>query len=124
MKKFLLILNIVLFCSFTIGTEMSEIVNAIKSGNAKNISTFFDNTVEINVQGIKGSYSKSQAQVILNDFFAAHKAQSFTVLHSGTSGAAQYCIGNLKTRKCNFRTTLTLRQKAEKQILEAIKFEL
>jgi hypothetical protein len=123
MKKLLLILNIFLLCSFTTGSEMSEIVNAIKTGNAKNISTFFDNTVDINVKGNKGSFSKSQAQVILNEFFATNKAQSFTVIHTGTSGASQFCIGKLKTQKGNFRTTLTLIQKANKQILQAIKFE-
>lgn len=124
MKKiFTILAAFVALSSFTIITGLNDVVNAIKSGNAASVSKYFDNTVEITVNGKSSNYSKTQGEVVLRDFFANNAVKSFTVLHQGQSGGAEFCIGNLVTSNGNFRTTLNLKQKGDKQTLQEIKFE-
>lgn len=124
MKKiFIILAAFVALSSFTIITGLNDVVNAIKSGNAASISKYFDNTVEITVNGKSSNYSKTQGEVVLRDFFANNAVKSFTLLHQGQSGGAEFCIGTLVTSNGNFRTTLNLKQKGDKQTLQEIKFE-
>ena len=124
MKKiFTILAAFVALSSFIIITGLNDVVNAIKSGNAASVSKYFDNTVEITVNGKSSNYSKSQGEVVLRDFFANNAVKSFTLLHQGQSGGAEFCIGTLVTSNGNFRTTLNLKQKGDKQTLQEIKFE-
>lgn len=124
MKKiFTILAAFVALSSFTIITGLNDVVNAIKSGNAASVSKYFDNTVEITVNGKSSNYSKTQGEVVLRDFFANNAVKSFTLLHQGQSGGAEFCIGTLVTSNGNFRTTLNLKQKGDKQTLQEIKFE-
>jgi len=123
MKKIFTILATVFALSFTTFTGLNDVINAIKTGNAVSVSKYFDNTVEITVNGKSSNYSKTQGEVVLRDFFANNAVKSFTVLHQGQSGGSEFCIGTLITSNGNYRTTLNLKQKGDKQSLQEIKFE-
>ncbi len=124
MKKFFTILaSVFALSSFTIPASLTDVVNAIKSGNAASVSKYFDNTVEITINSKSTNYSKGQAEVVLRDFFANNTVKSFSVLHQGESGGSEFCIGTLSTSNGSYRTTLNLKQKGEKQTLQEIKFE-
>ena len=124
MKKiFIILAAFVTMSSFTIIVGLNDVVNAIKAGNAVSVSKYFDNTVEITVNGKSSNYSKAQAEVVLRDFFTNNAVKSFIVLHQGESGGSEFCIGNLSTSNGTYRTTLNLKQKGDKQTLQEIKFE-
>lgn len=124
MKNFFTILAaFVALSSFTILIGLTDVINGIKAGNAAAVAKYFDNTVEITLPGKSNNYSKSQGEVVLRDFFANNEVKSFTILHQGESGGAQFCIGTLVTNNGNYRTTLNLKQKGDKQTLQEIKFE-
>ncbi len=124
MKKiFTICAAFVALSSFTIIIGLNDVVNAIKSGNAAAVAKYFDNTVEITVNGKSTNYSKAQGEVVLRDFFATNAVKSFLILHQGESGGSEFCIGTLGTSNGNYRTTLNLKQKGDKQTLQEIKFE-
>ena len=124
MKKiFTILAAFVAFSSFTINTSINDVVNSIKAGNAAAVSKYFDNTVEITINGKSTNYSKAQGEVVLRDFFSNNTVKSFSVLHKGESGGSEFCIGTLVTSNGNYRTTLNLKQKGDKQTLQEIKFE-
>lgn len=124
MKKiFTIIAAFVVLSSFTIIAGIKDVVTAIKAGNAASISRYFDNTVEITINGKSTNYSKAQGEVVLRDFFANNAVKSFSVLHQGESGGSEFCIGTLTTSNGSYRTTLNLKQKGDKQTLQEIKFE-
>lgn len=124
MKKiFTILAAFVAFSSFTINTGINDVVNSIKAGNAAAVSKYFDNTVEITINGKSTNYSKAQGEVVLRDFFSNNTVKSFSVLHKGESGGSEFCIGTLVTSNGNYRTTLNLKQKGDKQTLQEIKFE-
>lgn len=109
-------------CSF-ISVSFDEVIRALKSGDAAQVARYFDNTVEITLPGKSNSYSKSQAELVLRDFFANNTIKDFEILHKSGNTAAQYCIGNLKTINGIFRTTIFMKQKGDKELLQELRFE-
>lgn len=95
----------------------------MKTGNSAEIARFFDNTVEINMPEKSNSYSKSQAEMVLKDFFNSNPVKNFEIIHKGENSGSQFCIGILITKNGSFRTTVFMKQKKEKQLLQEITFE-
>ncbi len=124
MKRFFTFLTAtVLLSSFTVFSSIDEVVAALKTGNAAQVVKFFDNTVEITIPDKSNSYSKSQAELVLKDFLSNNPVKGFEVLHKGENGGSQYCIGTLITTAGSFRTTIFMKQKGDKQLLQEIRFE-
>ena len=124
MKRIIpLIFSLFLFSSFKTVVSINEMVNAIKTGNVPAMSIYFDNTVEITLPDKGNSYSKSQAEMVLKDFFNNNPVKGFTVIHKGQNAGYQYCIGTLLTKNGNFRTTIQMKQKKDVQVLQEIRFE-
>jgi antitoxin component YwqK of YwqJK toxin-antitoxin module len=124
MKHFFTLIAITgLLSSFTVFSSIDEVINAMRTGNSSEIAKFFDNTVEINMPGKSNSYSKSQAELVLKDFFSSNTVKSFEIIHKGENSGSQYCIGTLVTKAGSFRTTIFMKQKGDKQLLQEITFE-
>jgi hypothetical protein len=115
-----LVAVVVLMGSFALNAGIDDIIAALKTGNSSQIARYFDNTVEITLPDKGNSYSRNQGEVVLRDFFTLHPVKGFEVLHKGENGGSQYCIGTLTTRNGNFRTTVYMKQKGEKQTLQEI----
>ena len=123
MKNFLLSLVLLVTVSSFISSSFDDVVKAIKAGNASQVSKYFDNTVEITLPEKSNSYSKSQAELVLHDFFASNIVKDFEILHQSENGGSQYCIGNLKTVNGTFRTTIFMKQKGDAEVLQELRFE-
>jgi hypothetical protein len=124
MKRFFTLTAIILFASsFTVMLSIDEVVTAIKSGDASAVSRHFDNTVELTMPDKSNNYSKGQAVMVLKDFFSTNGVKDFQVIHKGENGGSQYCIGTLVTKTGSFRTTIFMKQKSDKQVLQEIRFE-
>ena len=95
----------------------------MKAGNSTDIARFFDNTVEINTPDKSNSYSKSQGELVLRDFFTTNVVKSFIVNHKGENSNSQFCIGTLVTKNGTYRTTIYINLKGDKQLLQTITFE-
>lgn len=124
MKRiFTLIATTVILSSFSALLSIDEVVVALKNGDAAQIAKHFDNTIEITMPDKSNSYSKNQAEVVLKDFFSTNGVKSFEVNHKGENAGSQYCIGTLVTKNGSFRTTVFMKQKGDKQLLQEIRFE-
>ena len=111
------------FLSSFIMISFTEIINAIKSGNSGEVAKYFDNTVEITLPEKSSSYSKSQAEIVLHDFFSVNSVKKFEVIHQSENSGSQYCIGNLTTNNGVFRTTIYMKQKGNEQVIQELRFE-
>lgn len=109
--------------AFTVIADMGDVITALRSGNAAKLASYFDNTVDLTLPSKTSSYSKTQAQVILKDFFDNNKVTGFKVIHQGESNGSKYCIGTLSTTGGNYRTTFYLRSKTSGDALQEIRFE-
>ncbi len=123
MKNFVLAASLTAMLTAFAGTSFTEVVNALKSGNAAEVAKYFDNTVEITLPDKGSSYSKSQAELVLRDFFTSNPVKNFEVIHKSENSGSQYVIGSLTTNNGNFRTTIYLKQKGDKQLVQELRFE-
>jgi len=103
---------------------IDNIANAIKSGNSREVSKYFDNNVEITISDKESVYSKVQAEMVLRDFFVKYSVQSFELIHRGTSGeGSAYGIGKLKTANQTFRVYYFVKQKGGNLFIQEMRFE-
>ena len=103
--------------------NMDAVVTAIRAGNVSRLSPFFDSRVDISLPDKSDTYSRSQAEMVIGDFFNNNIVQNFKVTQQGESGGSFFCTGLLVTRSGNFRTTLFFKQKGEKHVLQEIRFQ-
>jgi hypothetical protein len=108
-------------CSFDITVD--EILGAIKKGDALKISRHFDNLVEITLNDKSNSYSRTQAEVVLKDFFSNNNVRSFTIIHRVNSNNGEYCVGTLNTTSGEYRTTILFKNKGDKKMVQEMRFE-
>jgi len=121
---FLLAASSVLFISYKPIYSIEEVVSAMRTGNANQLSKYFDDRIDIQLPNKSDNYSKTQAEMILKDFFSNSEVKNFQVKHKGENNGAQFCIGLLQTRNGNYRTKLYMKQKGDRQVLQEIGFQL
>jgi hypothetical protein len=102
---------------------LDDIAYAMRAGNAGELSRYLDNRVDICLPEKSDSYSKIQAEMIIRDFFSTNVVQNFLVKQKGGSGATEYCVGVLQTRNGDYRTTLFIKQKGDRQLLQELRFQ-
>jgi hypothetical protein len=100
-----------------------EIIFSLKSGNAKVLSGYFNQNVELMIPGSDNVFSKAQAQLIANDFFSNNPPNNFTVIHQGGKEGAHYVIGNLITPKGIFRVYFLLKKSEGKDYIHQLRIE-
>jgi len=125
MKKIftIVILLFTTLSSFSQKISITDVVTAMKAGNATQVARFFDTSVEISMPDKSNSYSKSQAELVLKDFFSNNTVKGFDIIHKGENAGSEYCIGTLVTKNGAFRTTIFMKQKGDMQLLQELRFE-
>ena len=113
----------VLFTLSSFDVTVDEILGAIKRGDALKVSRHFDNLVEITLNDRSNSYSRTQAEVVLKDFFSNHNVRSFTVIHRVNSNNGEYCVGTLSTSGGEYRTTILFKNKGDRKLVQELRFE-
>ena len=123
---FLLVsLTISSFTLRSVTSEMEEIIAALRTGNATQLSKYFDSRVDLSLPGKTDNYSHAQAEMILRDFFSINPVRSFQVKHTGENkDGSRYCTGTLQTKNGNYRTILFIKQKGDKPLLLQLSFQL
>jgi hypothetical protein len=99
------------------------ISDAIKAGNAPELSKFMNSTVELLVLDKEDFYKKVVAETILKDFFSNHQVRDFIIRHQGGSNDAMYAIGNLKTVSGDFRVHILLKKVGQELLIHQVRIE-
>lgn len=119
----LLVTVFIVLTSFGQQGSIDQVVSALRSGNAAELSKYFDDNVELSLPVKSDSYSKAQAQVILKDFFANNNVSGFELKHTGDSPGGRYCIGTLQTKSGNFRAHVFMKTKGAKELVKELRFQ-
>jgi len=126
MRKIIFLATIVIafiVSAFKPITGLDDVINALKSGNAQELAKYIDDNVEISLPDKSDNYSRSQAVMVLKDFFNNNGVTGFDVQFKGENGGGQYCIGNLKTKSGVYRTTVFMKSKEGTQLIKEIRFK-
>ncbi len=113
-----------LFSSLNSNAQIpDEIILSLQTGNAKVLSGYFNDNVELVVLDNDNVYSKAQAKQIVNNFFNSFTPESFNVIHQGGKEGSKYVIGNLKTNNGNFRIYFLLKNSNGKDYIHQLRIE-
>ena len=104
---------------------LTELATAFKKSDSKTIASYFDTMIEIKISDKEGTYSKSQGEQILKDFFEKNNVIDFHFKHDGASGAnnAQYAIGSISTSSGKFRTYIYMKKKGDTFVIQELTIE-
>ena len=102
---------------------IDDVISALRAGNATEVGKYIDENVELTLPDKSDNYSKAQAIMILRDFFASNIVLSFEAKHTGDNSGNQFCIGTLRTKSGDYRTTVFMKTKNGKQSVKEIKFQ-
>ena len=111
--------------SFSEPDIYDEVSNAIRSGDSKQIAAYFGTSVDLTIMTQEEVYSKTQAELVLRDFFSKNLPKTFSLLHKGSSKEGTlYAIGSLTTVKGKvFRASFFLRKSGDKYFIQELRFE-
>ncbi|MEQ8478389.1 DUF4783 domain-containing protein [Fulvivirga sp.] len=118
---------LILFAANTLAFGQGEIIedvkNAIKTGSSKELTKFLNNNVDVTIDGNVESYSKTQAEFALRDFFKNNPPSSFTIVHQGSSkGGLPYAIGQYLTNNETYRVWMRIKQTDGRYLIHEISF--
>lgn len=101
----------------------APIRDAIKAGSAKEAVKSFNQSLDINLEGEIKTYSKTQSEFVLRDFFKKHPPTDFTIVHTGASkGGLQYAIGNMKSNNETYNVLIRVKQSGNSYLVHEISF--
>ena len=127
MKKWMMIWACFMFSiSFAFSQKsVDDITNALKAGDAPALSAYFHATIDLTIIQKQGTYSKSQAEQVVQNFFSENKPSGFTVNHNGTSGeGSKYIIGALTTSTGEYRVYIYFKNLNGAELIQTLRFEL
>ena len=102
-----------------------DISTAIRSGDARQIASFFNTSVDLTIMSQEDVYSKAQAESLVRDFFSKNPVKSFTIVHKGSSkDGILFMVGNyVSANGKTFRTSIVMKSTQGKYLVQELRFE-
>lgn len=95
----------------------------IKAGNSKDMVKFLNQSVDMNLDGEVNTYSKTQAEFALRDFFNNHPPKDFSIVHTGSSkGGLQFAIGRYLSNGESYSTLIRVKEVEKNFLIHEINF--
>ena len=102
---------------------INNVRTAIRTGSSRELSQYFGSIVELNFDGEKSSYSKSQAEFVLKDFFKKNPPKDFEYIHQGSSKQGfRYVIGKYTNENSSFRIWILFKKDNDQYFVDTIDF--
>jgi hypothetical protein len=98
--------------------------DALKAGNAKELVKYFNNSIDLNLEGDVTTYSKAQAEFVLRDFFKKHAPTDFNIMHTGGSktGDLQFAIGKYQCGPDSYDVLMRVREVDKNYLIHELSF--
>lgn len=131
-QRFVLLIMILSFSSVTIMAQdaeaeamIEEIGQAISNGSARDMAAFFGQNVDLYLPRAIGTFSKSQSEIILREFFNRNRPKSYTVVNQGVSGdGSVFVIGRFTARSGQtYRSYFLLKHVSQSYLLHHVQFD-
>jgi hypothetical protein len=114
MKKIFTVLGI-LFSITLFAQNGSEVINALKDGNASKFSSYFANNVDVKLpqKDELKNIDKAEAASAVKTFFDDNNINGFEVTSQREMGGTMYIAGKLKSGSQSFNITVMLKNKGD-----------
>jgi len=124
MKKFLLFMALTV-CSFAFVTDeaSNDILNALKSANAEQLTEYFDSFIDLKLpekEEVK-NMSKNQAGIALKAFYNDNNIKGFNLTSQREMGGTMYIAGKLKNNDKGYNITVMAKKTGDSQKIISIR---
>jgi hypothetical protein len=103
---------------------LDAVIKTIQDADAKSLSAFFNATVELQLPDHENTYSVSQGEMIMKDFFKKFPLDSFSIVQKGnTDNTSRFAICDYISGNSRYQVYLYLRKDQDKFLVQKIKFE-
>lgn len=126
---FIISLTIALLVVPGINAQDSQAVSdkaaaALGRSDASALSNLLAPRVDMELPSSDGIYSRTQAGIILKDFFREYPSIGFSVKHSGSAGeGASYTIGTYQAAGKSFRVYFLMKKAEGSYFINQLRFE-
>jgi len=101
-----------------------KIARNIKEGNASELTTSFNNSIELSIMGKEETYSKTQAEIIMKDFFSKSKPSNFSIARTGVSDpATKFINGKLETTAGIYKVYILMKSNSGSFLITELRIE-
>ncbi len=102
----------------------SDALRAIQAGDARALGLSFGKTVDLTLPGKEGIHSRTQAEIILRDFFQSAPPTEVSLKHQGSSkDGASFVIASYKSGSREYRVYFLVRDGNDGPKIRQLKFE-
>ncbi len=112
------------FSSFGQTTEFTQILDAFKKADSKQIYSLCDNSINLSIQSTYGKYSKTQTRRILDEFFKKHDATHVKEIKTQTEQPQDnYTILDYKSGNQGYTIFIQLSKVGSKFLIQKIQIQ-
>lgn len=104
---------------------LQNINRSLETGNARLLAASFGQNVNLSMPRAEGTFSKSQAEIILRDFFSRHRPEGYRQhVQNHSDDGSIYLIGSLTTHSGQrFRVYIIIKQMQGGHVLHHLQFD-
>ena len=90
---------------------IDNISNTLNIGSSKELARYFNEVVELKIDGEKENYSMRQAEAMMKNFFEKYPPTGFVKIHNGSSPEGLlYVLGKYSHKKGSHRVYMLIKQ--------------
>lgn len=114
---------------FSIGAHAQEdpfepVVKALKEADSRSLASLFNVSVELSLPDIENTYSVTQAEMIMKDFFKKYPPEELALIQKGViNPMSHFAIYSYKSSNSWFRVYCDLRKEKDRFLIYKLKFE-
>ena len=103
--------------------NLKPVGSALRSGSSRELAQFLAPTVEVGFNGDKQSYSATQAELVIRDFFTKSAPSNFEFVHKGASPEGiQYAMGRYTSRGGVYTVFIKLKPGKGAPVIDTLDF--
>ncbi|MBQ4021897.1 MAG: DUF4783 domain-containing protein [Bacteroidales bacterium] len=95
----------------------------IEAGDSEKLSAWFADNLELDITGSVNSCTRSQAKLIMKNFFNNNTPKKFSIIHKSGRPPMSYAVGSLSAGAEKFRVIIYVRTDDGKNSIQQLRIE-
>lgn len=105
------------------GDQLGAVRSAFANGSSRELSQYLAPSVEVGFDGDKQTYSATQTELVVKNFFTKNPPTSFDVVHQGASNdGIPYAVCRYVSRTGNYQVFIRLKPKQPTPTIDTLDF--